>query len=193
MDDLPDKAAMLARARPHRAAWLGARRPAAIEKPGPGQESVWDYPRPPLIRPAPGPILVKAGGRVVAETNQALEVIETASAPVPYIPPTDIDMSLLDPGPVTSVCEWKGAARTFDVAVPHVTRIADAAWCYPDPFDDLAEGYAEIAGWLAFYPGRIECYLDGERVQPQPGGFYGGWVTARLTGPIKGAPGSSGW
>ena len=193
MTRLSDKAALLARVRPGRAAWRRGVRPDRIEPVGPGEESVWDYPRPPIVVPAPAPIRVARGSAVIAESTRAVEVKETAGAPVPYLPPEDVRTRWLRPNGRVSVCEWKGAAVSWDLLLPSGERVADCAWSYPDPFDDLAEGYAAIAGWFAFYPARLDCRLGGERVRPQPGGFYGGWVTDRVKGPIKGAPGTEGW
>jgi uncharacterized protein (DUF427 family) len=160
---------------------------------GPGQESVWDFPRPPRIEPVEGPARVLFAGKVVAETEHLVRVVETAGAPCYYFPPDEVDWSLLDPSDETSVCEWKGLAVHYDLVVGP-RRSPAAAWAYPDPFDDLPEGYEDIAGYPAFYPGRTDgCELRGERVRPQPGGYYGGWVTQSLAGPIKGEPGSEGW
>ncbi len=196
--NLPDKSALLARVKGSRSAWNPDFRPPGVEPVGEGEESVWDYPRPPVLMPAPGSIRVLHGDHVVAETVRALEVKETAGAPVPYLPPQDVRTDWLAPNGRLSVCEWKGAAVGFDLLLAGGERVVDAAWSYPDPFDDLAEGYGAIAGWFAFYPARLDCFVRGadgdwEKARPQPGGFYGGWVTERIKGPIKGAPGSQGW
>jgi uncharacterized protein (DUF427 family) len=137
---------------------------------------------------------VAFAGRIVAETNTGRRIVETASAPVYVFPPADVATDLLEPCPDTwSVCEWKGVATYFDLVVDG-RRSEAAAFTYADPFDDLDRGYGEIAGWFAFYAGRVDAACVGdERVRPQPGGFYAGWVTSRLRGPIKGAPGSEGW
>ena len=193
LTDPPDKATLLARVRRSRTGWNPRFRPPGLEPVGEGEESVWDYPRPPVLVPAPAPIRVMHGEHVVAETVRALEAKETAGAPVPYLPPADVKTEWLVPNGRTSVCEWKGAAVSHDLLLPDGTQVADAAWTYPDPFDDLAEGYAAIAGWFAFYPARLACFVGNERARPQPGGFYGGWVTDRIRGPIKGAPGSQAW
>ncbi len=190
---LPDKSTLLARAIPHRAKWDRTFRPPDLEPVGAHQESVWDYPRPPVLVPAPAAIQVMLGDVVIAESEAALEVKETAGAPVPYIPPAEVRTEWFEANGRVSVCEWKGAAVSYDLALPSGERIADAAWAYPDPFDDLAAGYAAIADWFAFYPARLECYMGDERVRPQPGGFYGGWVTNRIRGPVKGAPGTQSW
>ena len=131
---------------------------------------------------------VTLGGNDVVDSLQALRVLETAGAPVVYIPPSDIAGGSLRPASGSSFCEWKGTAAYLDVAAG--AEVAPgAAWTYEDP----TPAFAAIAGWVSFYPALVDCYLDDERVEPQPGGFYGGWVTAEIVGPIKGAPGSAGW
>ena len=163
-------------------------RPQRIE-PGPGQESVWDYPRPPRVEPSTRHAEVVVGGVTVADSRRTVRVLETSGAPCYYFPPADVRMDLLSRTPSSTVCEWKGLAAYFDVAAGAVTA-ADAAWSYPSPGD----AYAELTGWIAFYPGRVEaCFLDGERVEPQPGGFYGGWMTKDIVGPVKGGPGTERW
>lgn len=193
MARLPSHAEILARAVAHRASW-GPPPPELPETPGPGQESVWDYPRPPAVRPAPGPVRVEWAGRVVAQSARALEIVETAGAPVPYIPPQDVEEALLRQTNVVTICEWKGAAVHYDLASPDGRASREAAFAYPHPLTDLGQGYERVAGWFGFYPGRVDaCWLGEERVTPQPGGVYAGWVTARLAGPIKGGPGTQGW
>ena len=185
-------AALLSRLKPHREGW--GSRPADVtpEPAGPGEESVWDYPRPPLVREAPGRVIVRHGGVTIADTPRALEICETAGAPVPYIPPEDVALDYLRRARGASLCEWKGEAVYFDVVTPQgVAR--KAAFAYPDPLDDLGRGYEKIAGWIGFYPALVEAFLGGERVKPQPGGLYAGWVTSNLKGPIKGAPGTGHW
>ena len=163
-------------------------RPQRIE-PGPGQESVWDYPRPPRIEPTGSHVVVVLGGATVAETRDALRVLETSGAPVFYLPPGDVADGALSPNPRTTACEWKGLASYYDVSAGDWTEEA-AAWAYLDP----VPAFAPIAGYVAFYPGRMgACFVDGERVRPQPGGFYGGWVTSNVVGPFKGEPGTEGW
>jgi len=160
----------------------------AVE-PGVGQESVWDYPRPPRIDPVAARIRVVVAGRTIADTLQALRVVETAGAPVYYLPPADIDLAHLRPTDHSSVCEWKGVASYFDHD-DEVHRIPAIAWAYrrPEP------GYGAIRDHLAFYASRVdEAWVGGERARPQPGGFYGGWVTDAIVGPIKGEPGSQFW
>ena len=178
-------------ARRGRRGWrnTGSGRPAFAHEPGPGQESVWDFPRPPRVDRDPRHVVVRAGTRVIADTRAALRLCETASPPTFYLPPADVDGdALLFTGP-GSRCEWKGSAHDFDVLDGEGRRIAGAAWSYPEPFSD----YAALAGHLAFYASKLECFVDGERVLPQAGGFYGGWITSELVGPFKGEPGTSGW
>lgn len=193
MTGLPNKATLLAQVKPHRASWDRAFRPAQLEAAGPGEQSVWDYPRPPILVAPPEPIRVEFGGQVIAQSCAALELCETASAPAPYVPPQDVRTEWLVANGGASLCEWKGLALSYDLVMPSGERVVDAAWTYPDPFDDLTEGYAEIGGWFSFYPSKLNCFVGDEPVRPQPGGFYGGWVTSRHKGPIKGGPGSQGW
>lgn len=164
-------------------------RPIVREIPGPGQESVWDYPRPPRVEAVPERLRVVVDGVTIADTRRGLRVLETAGAPVYYIPPEDVRSDLLVASTHTSFCEWKGTARYVSYVGPD-RRIDDVAWSYPTP----APGYESIAGHLAFYAARVdEAWVGDERATPQPGGFYGGWVTSRIVGPIKGGPGSFGW
>jgi uncharacterized protein (DUF427 family) len=172
--------------------WRHAPRPARVVEPGPGQESVWSFPRPPRVEAVAARIVVALGGRTIADSRRGERVCETAGAPCYYVPPEDCDLTALARTGRWSICEWKGVAWSYDVT-DGALRLRGAAWSYPDPLDDLGCGFARIAGWFAFYATDLTCALDGERVTPQPGGFYGGWVTAELTGPIKGVAGSSGW
>jgi uncharacterized protein (DUF427 family) len=158
--------------------------------PGPGQESVWDYPRPPAVVPSERRVRVEFAGTAVAESTSAVRVLETAGAPVWYLPRADVRMDLLRPvDGRRTFCEWKGEATYFDLVVGD--RVSPrAAWTYARP----ASGYEPIAGWIAFYAGRVDgATVDGEAVTPQPGGFYGGWITADVVGPFKGEPGTEGW
>lgn len=157
--------------------------------PQPGQESVWDYPRPPAIEATTRHLEVVFGGRIIAETQGALRVLETSHPPVYYFPPGDVAEGVLHPLRAATGCEWKGQARYFDVVVG-AARAQRAAWSYPDP----APRFEGARDWIAFYPALMdECRVDGEVVRPQPGGFYGGWITSDLAGPFKGVPGSWGW
>jgi uncharacterized protein (DUF427 family) len=188
----PSNAELLRAVGRSRAAWRFAARPRAIVEPGPGQESVWSFPRPPRVEPVTKRVTVALGDRIIADSHRAERVLETAGAPCYYVHPDDCDTSALERSERWSVCEWKGVAWSYDV-VGGERRLRAAAWSYPDPLDDLGCGFVRIAGWFAFYATTLTCTLDGERVAPQPGGFYGGWVPANLTGPIKGEPGSEGW
>jgi uncharacterized protein (DUF427 family) len=152
-------------------------------------ESVWAYPRPPALVPCPRRVRVELGGVIVADSTAALRVLETSHPPTIYIPPADIDAACIRPAAGRSFCEWKGVATYFDV-VAGERRAARAAWAYPDP----VAGYAALRDHVSFYPGRMDaCWLDDERVESQPGDFYGGWITAELRGPFKGPPGTRGW
>ncbi len=158
-------------------------------EPGPGQESVWDYPRPPKLEPSSRLVRVMFNGEVVAETRNSLRVLETSHPPVYYIPPDEIRTKLLERSSRSSFCEWKGRARYHTLKVGD-RRSADAAWSYPDP----TPRFEPIRDYLAFYPSRVdECTVDGEVVRSQPGDFYGGWITLEIVGPFKGDPGTMGW
>jgi uncharacterized protein (DUF427 family) len=152
------------------------------------RESVWSYPRPPEIRPERRPVSVAADGHRVAFSERAIRICETAGAPVVYIPAEDIEPGILKPTSGKTLCEYKGAASYFDLAVGSLL-IERAAWTYAQP----TAAYAQLRDHFSFYPALVECRLGDERVRPQPGRFYGGWVTAEITGPLKGAPGSEGW
>jgi uncharacterized protein (DUF427 family) len=156
--------------------------------PGPDQESVWDYPRPPRIESDPRTVDVSAHGLTLAHSTRACRVLETASPPTFYLPPEDVRLDRLVPAAGRSHCEWKGEARYFALALG-ASDSEPVAWAYPSPYPE----FERIRGWIAFYPGRVECRVNGERVRPQPGRFYGGWVTDELVGPFKGEPGSEGW
>ena len=160
-----------------------------VPRPGPGQRSVWDYPRPPELLPEYRRLRVVFAGAVIADTRRGLQLCETASPPTYYFPLEDIAAEALVASARRSLCEWKGQARYFDVVVRDA-RAANAAWCYPQaraPFEALA-------GWIAFMPAAMEaCLVDDEQALPQPGGFYGGWITEDLTGPFKGLPGTLHW
>ena len=157
-------------------------------RPGPGQESVWDYPRPPRLEPATRPVRVCFAGAEIARTERALRVCETASPPTYYVPLADVDRGRLTPSRLRTFCEWKGEAHYWHVEVDG-QRGEDVAWSYPDPTPE----YAALRECLAFFPGRVEAWLGEERVKPQPGPFYGGWVTDDVVGPFKGGPGTGHW
>jgi uncharacterized protein (DUF427 family) len=156
--------------------------------PGPGQESVWDYPRPPRLEATEELVVVRLGGTIVATTSRPLRVLETSHPPTYYVPREDVDLQLLEPNPRRTWCEWKGQASYADLVVGAL-RVPDACWWYDDP----TEAFTALAGAVAFYPERVEASVDGEAVTGVPGGFYGSWVTSRVTGPFKGAPGTEWW
>ena len=189
----PDKDALLRRVKAHRAHWVDSPKPADREPAGEGRESVWDYPRPPAVQDVAPRLCVVFAGETIADTLRGRRIVETAGAPVYYFPPADVRQDALRPTGRMSVCEWKGMAVYYDITVG-ARRAPAAAFAYPDPFDDLGQGYGRIAGWLGFYAGKMDaCYVGDERAAPQPGGVYAGWVTTAIAGPIKGAPGSEGW
>jgi len=159
------------------------------ETPGPGQESVWDYPRPPRVEPVARRVRIVFADVTLADTERALRVLETSHPPTYYLPPEDVRRDLLRPEPERSICEWKGTACYFGVQVGE--RLAAAsAWSYPEPLP----AFAVLKDHFAFYASRMDaCYVGEERVTPQPGGFYGGWITADVVGPFKGGPGTAGW
>ena len=155
----------------------------------PGQESVWSYPRPAIAEPTTRHIQIIHHGVVLADTREAWRTLETSHPPTYYIPQSDIAMEYLRPNPARSLCEWKGQASYWDVVIGH-ERLAGAGWSYPSP----TRAFAGISGHIAFYATPFEeCRVDGEQVTPQPGGFYGGWITSREAGPFKGIPGSRFW
>ena len=157
---------------------------------GPGQESVWDYPRPPRLEATGRRLRVEFAGVTLAETTAALRVLETSHPPVYYFPPGDVRLDLMPlSADNASDCEWKGQARYFDVVVG-TRRAARVAWAYAQP----ESGFAAIANHVAFYPGRVDaCTVDGVSATPQPGNFYGGWITPDVVGPFKGGPGTRNW
>ncbi len=162
------------------------------ETPGPGQESVWDYPRPPALDPSTETVEIVLGGRTVATTNRSLRVLETSHPPTYYVPVLDFLDGALRPTVGASFCEWKGVASYFDVVGGDAGDVfaPRAAWTYPEPTPD----FADLLGMIAVMPGPVDrCVVDGEVVEPQPGDFYGGWVTSRVVGPFKGGPGSRFW
>ena len=164
----------------------GDRRPDFATQPGPGQESVWDYPRPPVLRADGRLVEVRVGNNVIARSTHSYRVLETASPPTFYLPPDDVAVDRLTPSPGSSVCEWKGAARYWALATDPDVPVA---WDYPRP----RARFEAIKEYVAFYPGRVACFVDGERVRAQPGRFYGGWVTDDVVGPFKGEPGTGHW
>ena len=168
--------------------WKGQARPPFAELPGPGQVSVWDFPRPPKLVRDTRHVVVKWEGLTVADTRNAVLVLETAHPPSVYIPWADVARHLLVAAPGTSLCEWKGPARYWTLS-DGARRLTAVAWSYPDPL----AGAEALAGGVAFYSARLQCTVDGHAVRPQPGGFYGGWITPDLAGPFKGSPGTEAW
>lgn len=157
--------------------------------PGPGQESVWDYPRPPRLEPVHKRVQIYFNGRLVADTCRAFRVLETSHPPTFYLPPEDVDHSCLRRDTGSSLCEWKGQASYYTVVVGD-RRAVRAAWSYHNPWPP----FEQLKDFIAFYPAPMDvCLVNGERVRPQPGNFYGGWITGEIVGPFKGEPGSWGW
>jgi uncharacterized protein (DUF427 family) len=153
--------------------------------PGPGQESVWDYPRPPRVEPVDDRVTITLGGRVIADTTDAVRVLETSHPPVYYLPRAAFVHGVLTPAAGSSYCEFKGAAKYLSVGTAE-----RAAWYYPNP----NPGYEALVDRVAVYPGAMDsCTVAGEIVTPQAGDFYGGWITSRVVGPFKGEPGTQGW
>lgn len=153
-------------------------------------ENVWDYPRPPRVEPVDRHVRVVLGGETIAESDRALRVLETASPPTIYIPRDHVreDVLIADDDTRT-YCEWKGTASYVD-AEAGGKRANRVAWFYPDP----KQGFEQLRNQFAFYPGRVDAaYLDDELVIPQPGTYYGGWITEEIEGPFKGEPGSESW
>ena len=165
-----------------------APRPQRVE-PGSGQESAWDYPRPPRVEAVPERIRVIVDDYTIADSTEALRVLETAGAPVYFVPPADVRMDLLIPTMHHSTCEWKGEASYWSIMLPDRT-IPNAAFGYLSP----TAGYVSIRNYLAFYVALVdEAWVGDERATPQPGRFYAGWVTSKVVGPFKGEPGTQGW
>jgi uncharacterized protein (DUF427 family) len=152
-------------------------------------ESVWDYPRPPALVPSDRLVEIRAGGLLIASSRRAWRVLETSHPPTWYVPRADVSPGVLTPSRAAgSVCEWKGVATYWDVVTPDGV-LDRAMWSYEAP----TPGFADLAGAVTGYPAQLECSVDGERVQPQEGGFYGGWITSDVVGPFKGGPGTWGW
>lgn len=158
-------------------------------QPGPGQESVWDYPRPPVLRRTISHVRVEFGGERIVDTRRAIRLLETSQPPAFYLPRDDVRMDLLQPALRQTMCEWKGVANYFDVVVGD-QRSRDAAWTYPNP----TGAYEDVAGHVAFYAQRVDaCWVDDDQVIANDGDFYGGWITPKVVGPFKGAPGTQFW
>lgn len=156
---------------------------------GPDQESVWLFPRPAIAQTTDAHLRLVLNGQTIAETRRAVRTIETSHPPTYYFPLADVAPDALRRVAGSSFCEWKGAAIYYDVVAGDIVQ-PKAAWSYPNP----TAPFASIADHVAFYAGMMDaCFVDGEEVVPQPGGFYGGWITSRVVGPFKGIPGSQGW
>jgi uncharacterized protein (DUF427 family) len=157
---------------------------------GPGQESVWDYPRPPRLESTTAKVEIVFAGKLIASTTGAYRVLETSHPPAFYLPPSDVDSTFVRPsGSGSSFCEWKGMATYYTVSVGD-RSLPNVGWAYPEP----TGAFTAIANYLSFYAAPMDsCYVNGELVTPQPGGFYGGWITSNIAGPFKGIPGSMGW
>jgi uncharacterized protein (DUF427 family) len=154
-----------------------------------GQESVWAYPRPAIAEPCARRIRILHRGRIIADSTSSVRTLETSHPPSYYIPQADIDMTLLRETGRRSLCEWKGEAVYYDIALPD-GLVRSVAWSYPEP----TPAFAAIRDHLAFYAAPFEaCFVDDERVTPQAGPFYGGWITSHVAGPFKGGPGSNFW
>ena len=184
MNDLPD----WIRAAREQWHWQGQTRPTFAVPPGPGQVSVWDFPRPPRLAPDTRQVVVRWGDTEVARSRKAVLVLETSHPPSFYLPWSDVANHLLVPAGGGSFCEWKGPAKYWSV-VQGGRTLPGVAWSYPQPL----AGAEALADCVAFYPALLDCQVDGATVKPQPGGFYGGWITPELVGPFKGEPGSSQW
>ena len=168
--------------------WCGQRRPSFAVIPGLGQVSVWDYPRPPQLASDAREVVVRWGGVEIARTRRAIRVLETADPPSFYLPCDDVAREYVQPASGSSYCEWKGPARYWSL-VDSNCRLSRVAWSDPQPL----AGAEALANCIAFYPAELECTVDGAPVTPQPGRFYGGWITPELAGPFKGEKGSEAW
>jgi uncharacterized protein (DUF427 family) len=157
--------------------------------PGPGQESVWDYPRPPRVEATTDRIRIRFGGETIADTTDAVRVLETSHPPVYYLPRSAFPEGTLDKAAGASFCEFKGAAKYVTLRGGSA-RAESAGWYYPNP----SPGYELLTDRVAVYPSAMDsCEVNGEIVGAQAGDFYGGWITSRVVGPFKGEPGTLGW
>ena len=167
--------------------YIGHKRPDFAIKPGPGQESVWDYPRPPKLELDDRLIEVYHGDQLIASSPIAYRVLETASPPTFYLPPKDVNWELLNSAPGSSICEWKGVAKYWTLTANPKAGVV--GWSYPEP----KSGFEPIRDYISFYPSALSCCVAGEKVRAQPGQFYGGWITSEIVGPFKGDPGTEYW
>ncbi|KAL9604004.1 MAG: hypothetical protein Q9219_000766 [cf. Caloplaca sp. 3 TL-2023] len=156
----------------------------------PPKLNVHNFPRPPLLEKTPRHLQIKWNNHLIADTKDAYWVLETTHPPTYYLP-SDSILSPLIRSPHSSYCEWKGRATYWSITNPSNTAetVRNRIWSYTQP----TKGFESIKDYLSFYAGPWDCYVDGERVEPQPGDFYGGWVTSDIEGPIKGGPGTWGW
>ena len=168
--------------------YVGDDRPPFAVTLKPGQESVWDYPRPPRLELDQREVVIRAGETEIARSRRSWRVLETASPPTFYLSLEDVRIELLQPSAGSSYCEWKGAAQYWKLKTPEGDR-EPVGWSYAEPLP----AFRQLQGYVAFYPGRIECCVGEHRVVPQPGRFYGGWITPEIVGPFKGEAGSEGW
>lgn len=151
---------------------------------------MWDYPRPPVAEPTDAEVVVRHQGHTVARTTGAIRVLETSQPPAFYLPPGDVDFSVLTPSDAVTMCEWKGPATYWNLTVPDTPTVTDAAWVYHNPHPR----FASIDGYVAFYAQKVdECWVADEQVEANAGSFYGGWITSKVVGPFKGGPGTWGW
>jgi len=158
-------------------------------EPGPGEESVWDYPRPPALESVDDRVRIEFNGETLVDTTGAYRVLETSHPPVYYVPPEDVDMDVLTQEDRMTMCEFKGRAVYYRVDVGDRT-VRHAAWGYPSP----TKRFQDIQDYLAFYPSKMDaCYVGDEQARAQEGDFYGGWITDKIVGPFKGGPGTIGW
>jgi len=167
--------------------YRGEKRPDFAAVPEPGQESVWDYPRPPELAPDGRLVEVYYSDQMVASSTRTYRVLETASPPSFYFPPKDVNWELLSTSPGSSVCEWKGVAKYWTLSSN--PKIGVVGWSYPDS----TPAFEQIRDFISFYPAALACYVAGERVRAQPGQFYGGWITNEIVGPFKGDSGTEYW
>lgn len=152
-------------------------------------ESVWDYPRPPRLEVFKGHLRIVYAGIILADTNQALRILETSHPPTYYLPQSDIEMQYFKANPRQSFCEFKGRASYYDLQIAG-QNIPQVAWYYPAP----NKAYPALKDHLCFYASKVDtCYVNDEKIQAQTGDFYGGWITANIKGPFKGGPGTFGW
>ena len=166
-----------------------SRRSENLPVPGPGQESVWDYPRPPAVVPDGRLVMVEFGGVEIVRSERSLRILETSHPPAFYIPPENVRPEYLESSEKSTFCEFKGWAAYFHLKIEN-RHSENAAWCYSEP----SPGYEAIAGFYSFYPAKMdECTVGGHLVTPQSGDFYGGWITPEIVGPFKGEPGTMSW